>query len=577
MAGNTVEILVKSRDEAKPDLEDLKAKLEELSHKVAQARVEVEDHGDAAKLDRMSAKLLELDRKTANPKIRVAGALRAEADIHAVEASLDNLNRKEDETAAKTALLGDSFGGIAGKLTSFGDSIPLPAIAALIPVIGAVAVEVLGVASGFAAAGAGAVAFGALAMPAVKQVEAAYSGLNAAQQKYQKALDLQKLDPTKAHAAAVKAALDQLNLAGQAIGKLPADEQKAVDGLYKLRAEFGKLSAAFAPQAFKVFADGLKIVSNLLPAIVPFANTFANVLDSLLKQAAKFTASKGFADWLKQFHSLEGPALNSIGQGIGKVAVAIGKLLTIMSGKDVAHAINILFGSIATTINVVASGIHRFMENWDSMSRTATRDAHEVASSFDVIRHGAAALAGAVVSTFKQMGNAIASWVADVAHYVMAVISVFKSLPGRILGALGNLGSLLINAGRAVIEGLIHGIESGIAHLVSVVGKIAGIIAAHKGPLEADLLLLVPHGRAIMQGLMDGMRSRYGDLRSQLGEVSAMVGTNPWPVPAGRGGGGGVQLQVMPGGGSAFEQFMVMALRNYVRIRGGSVQSVLGH
>ena len=48
----------------------------------------------------------------------------------------------------------------------------------------------------------------------------------------------------------------------------------------------------------------------------------------------------------------------------------------------------------------------------------------------------------------------------------------------------------------------------------------------------------------------------------------------------GAGGGGVMQLEVLPGGASAFEQFMVMALRQWVRARGGnapdSVQKVLG-
>ena len=51
----------------------------------------------------------------------------------------------------------------------------------------------------------------------------------------------------------------------------------------------------------------------------------------------------------------------------------------------------------------------------------------------------------------------------------------------------------------------------------------------------------------------------------------------------GGGGGGGVgtvQLEVLPGGASAFEQFMVMALRSWVRARAGnatdSVQKAFG-
>jgi phage-related protein len=228
------------------------------------------------------------------------------------------------------------------------------------------------------------------------------------------------------------------------------------------------------------------------------------------------------------------------------------------------------------------------------MSSTATRDAHQIASSFDVIRHAAASFGADVAhvfdnvrhgladsghfwaSTFDRMRHDIASWAADVGHFIGQVVSFFAGLPGRILSALGNLGSLLLHAGESIMDGLLHGIMAGWNKVASFVSGIAGTIASLKGPLDYDLVLLVPHGRAIMQGLMNGIGSRMPDLAAQLGGVSRMIGGMPGGGPGGRGG-GPLQLQVMPGGGSAFEQFMVLAMRNYVRVRGGDVQSVLGH
>lgn len=51
------------------------------------------------------------------------------------------------------------------------------------------------------------------------------------------------------------------------------------------------------------------------------------------------------------------------------------------------------------------------------------------------------------------------------------------------------------------------------------------------------------------------------------------------PRVSSQGGGGSsgpTQLEVMPAGSTAFEQFMVMAMRQWVRVRGGDVQKVLG-
>ena len=81
VASNYVTIRIKADDTAKPDLTELKASLDELGHKVDTAKVDVDDEDASVKLLRMNARLAELNRKVANPRIRVDGAARAEAEI----------------------------------------------------------------------------------------------------------------------------------------------------------------------------------------------------------------------------------------------------------------------------------------------------------------------------------------------------------------------------------------------------------------------------------------------------------------------------------------------------------------
>jgi hypothetical protein len=124
----------------------------------------------------------------------------------------------------------------------------------------------------------------------------------------------------------------------------------------------------------------------------------------------------------------------------------------------------------------------------------------------------------------------------ETAHLVDDVVGFLKSLPGRILSALGNFASLLWNAGVALIQGLINGIQSMFSSLGSVASSIGHFIASLKGPLPKDLVLLVPHGQAIMQGLMDGITSKKGELAGLLG---GLTGGIPGMV-GGAGGGGNV-------------------------------------
>lgn len=71
------------------------------------------------------------------------------------------------------------------------------------------------------------------------------------------------------------------------------------------------------------------------------------------------------------------------------------------------------------------------------------------------------------------------------------VVGFFRDLPGRITSAIGNLGSLLYNAGQNVVQGLINGIFSMISRLASAASTMAGTIRdylpfspAKEGPLS---------------------------------------------------------------------------------------------
>lgn len=71
------------------------------------------------------------------------------------------------------------------------------------------------------------------------------------------------------------------------------------------------------------------------------------------------------------------------------------------------------------------------------------------------------------------------------------VLTFFRNLPGQIVRAIGNLGSLLYNAGRNVVQGLIDGIFAMIGRLASAAASMAGTIRdylpfspAKEGPLS---------------------------------------------------------------------------------------------
>ncbi|MCD3516756.1 phage tail tape measure protein [Streptococcus equi] len=78
----------------------------------------------------------------------------------------------------------------------------------------------------------------------------------------------------------------------------------------------------------------------------------------------------------------------------------------------------------------------------------------------------------------------------------------------------------LFGAGQAIINGFLNGLRSMWGAVTDFVGGIASWIAANKGPISYDRVLLKPHGKAIMDGLGNSMKTNFKDIQK---DVSGMA------------------------------------------------------
>ena len=106
---------------------------------------------------------------------------------------------------------------------------------------------------------------------------------------------------------------------------------------------------------------------------------------------------------------------------------------------------------------------------------------------------------------------------------VGALIDLIAGLPGRMLRALGDLSSLLYNAGVQIIQGLISGITDKLGDLYGLVSGIGSKISGLKGPITKDRVLLKPQGQAIIDGLMAGMQDRLPDLERMVSGIAPAI------------------------------------------------------
>lgn len=608
---NYVEILVKARDEsAVTDLDRVKEKLDELDRKVADARVTVTDAGDAAKLDRFAAKLDDLDHKVASPRIRLAGALRAEAEIHAIEASLDDLKRKSEETGAEGAI-GTFLNGAGGSGAAGGPA----GIAALAVGFTLLAEQIAAILGPLAAAGIGLGAFGALAIPTLDKVKNAYSGVTTAQKNYQAAVALDKLDPTKAHAAAAAAALDKLKLAWQGMSPLTRDAVKGIQGIVS---QFSGMARQVAPEVLKIFDDLLPGIHQLIGDLGPFAKAIGPVLDKMAKSFSQFTMSPGFKDFLNQMLKLSGPALATIGEGIAKIAIAIGKVLEAGAAhgglKDLARDFRIVADVIqglgtwlargaqitATRIADIIHWIkdliqyakdlyHWWIDAWEAVSRASGRAETNIAGQIRII-----------IGWARSLGSFIARvYGSDIPHWIGVAVQWFSSMPGRILHAFSGFGNLLYSSGQALLQGLLNGIESMVGSIIKAAESVGtSILNGIKGalgissPSREGFAIGANFGDAVDMGLT----SRLG----KIAATAAKLGRAAVPPRHGAGAGGygshgahaaaafgghghGVPLRLVVTGAGTSDPLMrelIRSLRFEIRAGAGggpdSVQQFLG-
>ncbi len=113
-----------------------------------------------------------------------------------------------------------------------------------------------------------------------------------------------------------------------------------------------------------------------------------------------------------------------------------------------------------------------------------------------------------------------------IAKPIAAVLNFLGKLPGRMLSALGNLGSLLVNAGSSLIQGLINSDTSRIAEveglLRSLASKAADAFKAALG-IHSPSLVFTEAGVNIVEGIVAGIDKGKVKLDTVLGKLTDFI------------------------------------------------------
>lgn len=109
---------------------------------------------------------------------------------------------------------------------------------------------------------------------------------------------------------------------------------------------------------------------------------------------------------------------------------------------------------------------------------------------------------------------------------MLAIVwSLIAGLGSMALRAAGDLGSVLYKAGVSIITGFFNGIKDKFEQVKSYISGIGKWIQDHKGPLDYDKKLLVNNGKAIIEGLNKGLMSEFMNTQKLVGNMGLSLTT----------------------------------------------------
>ncbi|MFC0271131.1 hypothetical protein ACFFIX_06655 [Metabacillus herbersteinensis] len=375
-----------------------------------------------------------------------------EKGLKAIKNKLKSFRKELDRIASKDMnKLDDAIKRINGRLDNMQELGAAIAIApAAVPAVAALTGGVLALSSAFGAAGVGAIGFGAVAIPTLKDIFEANTDLIEAEKK------LAEADSAEERAEALK----ELKAATEGL----TDSQKEALTAYR---EFGSFwdeyAKKFQEPVLEMFTTGLETLKNLLELSEPVIHEAAEGLNNVMDALNRSLGTDGVKDFFEYLASDAQSSIENFGTIFGNITLGIMNLME-------------AFSPLSNDMQDGLVGLTEKFANWTS----TLGDSDEFQKFTDYIRENGPLLLellGNLVDIFIELAEAVAPIGED-------ILKIATALSGDFAEALENnenlkefSGEIVILAGAfAALSPILIPIINGLVWLSRLFGGIPALI-----------------------------------------------------------------------------------------------------
>jgi hypothetical protein len=205
--------------------------------------------------------------------------------------------------------------------------------------------------------------------------------------------------------------------------------------------------------------------------------------------------------WIKNWDLALAVGLTVFGGAVGKVAGRLGEALGRLLGPAFERGIL----AIASALERVSPRLGEAVLN--GLMRLPALVLSLLSKLVQPVTAVFNKLGGLAKFVVKVIGLDVA--INAVVSFAEKVIDWFKSLPGKVTAALGDLSTLLYDAGVSLITGFLAGIKSLIPDVKETLKHLTHKLTDWKGPPDYDRTILTRSGQLVIEGFIAGLESRY--------------------------------------------------------------------